>query len=250
MMQTALIIENEDVAAERLKRLLLTYNPDIVVVEVLRSIQESVSWLQDNKEPDVIFLDVELNDGLSIDIFKQVQVSAPVIFTTSHRQYAYDAFQLNGAAYLLKPFFYKAMEEALKKAESHIAHDTGSKPPEPVSGNNPGSFKSRFISKLNNEMTIIPTEKIYYFSVRYGAVFCSTTEGTTHQLDTSLDTLESELDPLRFFRLNRKYIACIDAIEKVSSYSSSRLAVKLKNNNDRILVGREKSNTFKTWLKS
>lgn len=245
MIQTALIIENETTAVERLKRLLQTYNPGLEIIAVLNDIEGSVEWLQNHKEPELIFLDVELNDGLSLDIFKQVKINAPVIFTTSHREYAYDAFQVDGAAYLLKPFFYKALEEAIKKVE--VKRDKGPLV-QTVAKPQPSPFKSRFISRVNGEMTVIPTEKILYFEVRHRTVFCATTSNTSHQLDSTLEAIALELDPQKFFRLNRKYIASISAIEKVASYSSSRLAVTLRHLKKPILVGRDKSTPFKVWL--
>tara|TARA_B100000678_G_scaffold289250_1_gene299396 strand:+ start:151 stop:909 length:759 start_codon:yes stop_codon:yes gene_type:complete len=247
-----LIIEDESPAAERLRRLLKPLLPDAFFHGPLDSVRSAVNWLNDNPNPDLIFLDIQLADGLSFDIFRQYDVNTPVIFCTAYDQYAIRAFKLNSIDYLLKPIDPHDLEGAvtkfLRQRETRAPHidveylQQSMQVQEKV-------YKSRFITRIGDQLKPVEVEGISLFYSADKITFMQLENGRPYPLDYSLDQVEGLVDPQRFFRVNRKFIISMSGIEDIRTYSSSRLKLKLKNVEDKdVLVSRERVNDFKKWL--
>jgi len=248
-----LIIEDEVYAAEKLEQMLLEINPSITVLAKLGSINESVKWLI-NHTCDLIFLDIQLSDGISFSIFDQIAINTPIIFTTAYDQYAIKAFQLNSISYLLKPIRKMELEESLKKYQSLksafgidfdmlLANIQGREP----------DYKKRFLIQIGEKIKKVELSEIAYFFVLEKAVFMKTFQGNTYPVDYTLDKLESLINPEKFFRINRKYIVNMDAISNMSAYSRSRIKLELKPKAEDefdTIVSIERSSDFKKWLNS
>ena len=246
-----LIIEDEVFAAEKLEQMLFDINPAISVLAKLGSINESVKWLMNNTT-DLIFLDIQLSDGISFSIFEQVTINTPIIFTTAYDQYAIKAFQLNSISYLLKPIRKKDLEESLKKYQSLksafsidfemlLANIQGRKP----------DYKKRFLIQIGEKIRKVELSEIAYFFVLEKAVYLKTFQGNSYPVEYTLDKLESLINPEKFFRINRKYIVSIDSISNMLAYSRSRVKLELKPNAEEELdtiVSIDRSSDFKKWL--
>lgn len=245
-----LIVEDENPAANRLIKLLKPLFPDAEIFGNLDTIQAAVDWLNTHPQPDLLFCDIQLADGISFEIFEKIQISAPVIFTTAFDQYAIRAFQVNAIDYLLKPIDPVDLARAVEKYKSHqlnsrmdIAMLKDLLSPKPA------SYKSRFLVKYGEKIQSIPAAEISFFFSEERVTFIQTDEGKKYVLEQTLEQTESVLDPSAFFRLNRKYICSFDAVEEIFTYSNSRLKVMLKNCADSdILISREKVQEFKSWL--
>ncbi|SEI83045.1 two component transcriptional regulator, LytTR family [Dyadobacter koreensis] len=249
-MTTILIVEDENPAAKRLIKLVKEILPDCEIFGNLDTITSAVEWLSNNAQPDLIFLDIQLADGISFEIFEHVKVESPIIFCTAFDQYAIKAFKLNSIDYLLKPVDPEELKNAIKKFQS------GRKAPEitldqikvllqPIQK----VYKNRFLVKVGERIQTIAIEEIGYFYSEDKVTFLMTRHGKKFIIDYTLDEVEAMLNPDGFFRLNRKYISSVDAIREVFTYSNSRLKIQLDQclDND-ILISREKMQPFKTWL--
>ncbi len=245
-----LIIEDERPAAARIKKLIGELLPLGEIHGHLDSISASVRWLKSNTAPDLIFCDIQLADGESFEIFEQVRVDSPIIFTTAFDQYAIKAFKLNSVDYLLKPIDPGELEKAIRKFQNQQTRGnldlnllkTLLKPQR-------DKYKSRFLVKFGEKIQSVVTGEIAFFFSAEKVTFLCTHEGRKYILDYTLDQLEGMLDPRRFFRLNRKYISSFSAIGEIHTYSNSRLKIKLEKCEDNdILVSREKVGALKEWL--
>lgn len=245
-----LIIEDEKIAAERLKNLILKIEPDIHILGITQSVKKSIEWLQNNPPPNLVFIDIQLADGLSFEIFEQIDANFPVIFTTAYDEYALKAFKLNSIDYLLKPIKPDELKQAIEK------YKTQHKPIEyplhifdGIMKNLTHKYKSKFAIKVGEHLRIINTSDVQCFFIIEKAVFLQNLEGRDYALNYSLDQLEDMLEPEEFFRINRKYIIALKAIKDIISYSNSRLLVKLQTNtDDNLVVSRERVQEFKQWL--
>ncbi|MCS4433727.1 LytR/AlgR family response regulator transcription factor [Aquiflexum gelatinilyticum] len=245
-----LIIEDERPAANRLRQLVLDLLPNAEIFGHLDSITSAVKWLETNVFPDLIFCDIQLADGQSFEIFERVKVSSPIIFTTAFDQFAIKAFKLNSVDYLLKPIDPKELAQAIQKFQSQqVRPGIELQQIRELLSPNSNHYKSRFLVKFGEKIQSVLTEDISIFYSEEKVTFLQTVEGRKYILDYTLDQLESMLDPRKFFRLNRKYIASFSAIAEIHTYSNSRLKIKLANccDND-ILISREKVGDFKDWL--
>ncbi|MGB5203201.1 MAG: LytTR family DNA-binding domain-containing protein [Eudoraea sp.] len=247
-----LIIEDEKPAARRLARLLNEL--DVQVATMLHSVEESVEWFQNNDHPDLIFLDIQLSDGLSFEIFDLVEVKSAIIFTTAYDEYALQAFKLNSIDYLLKPMDDEELESAVKKYQNlKPDHNQFSLDFEDIKKLlvNPleREYKKRFTIRLGQHLKIINADEIECFYSENKGTYASTTEGRNYLLDTTLENLENELSPQIFFRVSRKFYININHIKDIVSYTNSRLIIKLKRYNEQeIIVSRERVKDFKLWL--
>jgi len=245
-----LIIEDEKPAANRLKQLLKELIPEARLNGHLDSIESAVDWLVANPFPDLIFCDIQLADGHSFDIFDRVKVSSPIIFVTAFDQFAIKAFKLNSVDYLLKPIDPEDLKRAVEKFKSQyqtpqIDISLLKSLIQPAQKN----YKSRFMVKWGETIQSIDITEISFFYSHEKMVFLQTKARRKYVIDYTLDQLEELLDPQRFFRLNRKYIAEVGAIAGIFTYSNSRLKIKLAGSEDNdILVSREKVGEFKGWL--
>jgi len=254
-----LIIEDEPFAQQELKRLLGNVSREIEVIGCLDSIDDSIEWFNQNPFPDLVFMDIQLSDGLSFEIFKSVKISAPLIFTTAFDEYAIRAFKVNSIDYLLKPIDPDGLAAALNKFEEIKTQYTSNLPKlnmeqleNVLASIRPKSdYKSRFITKVGDQIKHIKTEDISYFFADDNIVFLVTENQGKYIIDYSLNQLETYLDPKHFFRLNRTYYANIKAIAKVHKFFNSRLKIELKPAvQEDILISRVKVSEFLNWLES
>jgi DNA-binding LytR/AlgR family response regulator len=246
-----LIIEDEIFAAEKLADMLHEIDPKINVLAKMGSITESVKWLMQNNA-DLIFLDIQLSDGISFSIFEQVTVNTPVIFTTAYDQYAIKAFQLNSIAYLLKPIRTADLAESLKKYKSlksafHIDFETLLTN---IQGKEP-AYKKRFLIQIGEKIRKVEvTETAYFYSLDKG-IYLHTFEGKSYPVEFTLDKLETLLNPSSFFRINRKFLVNMDSISKMVAYSRGRVKLELKpkpEDDFDTIVSIDRSLDFKKWL--
>ena len=251
-----LIIEDEQFAQNELKRQLNSIDPAIEIMDCLESIEESIDWLESNDEPDLIFLDVQLSDGLSFEIFQQVEIKTPIIFTTAFDQYAVQAFKLNSIDYLMKPVERYELEQALDKYSE--LHGGSSKnemtfDPEKIQKlleiNLGKEYKKRFIIKTGDRLRHVSVEDIAYFYSEDDYTYLVARENAKFIIGFKLDELVNLLDPNEFFRLSRKYISNVHSIKLVNKYFNSRLEVILEPpTKDQILISRVRVPEFMQWL--
>ena len=248
------IIEDEKPAAKRLTKLLVDLNSEIQIITRIDTVKKSAQWFIDNDSPDLIFMDIQLADGLSFEIFEQVEINSPVIFTTAYDEYALRAFKVNSIDYLLKPIDIDELRNTFEKMEKfgfnapRSQQDTAHQIAQAMQMLT-SQHKNRFIIKVGEHIKSVPTNDIQYYYSRDKATFCTTLEGRNYLLDYSLEQIESMLDPKRVYRINRKYIISIESIKDIISYSNSRLKIILHNNDDNdIIVSRDRVAEFKRWL--
>lgn len=245
-----LIIEDEKPAANRLIKLLLQHFPGDELIANLDTVTRAVRWLEENPAPDLVFCDIQLADGISFEIFEQVKVQSPVIFTTAFDQYAIKAFQVNAVDYLLKPIDPEALAQAIAKFKARqIQASLDLTLLKSLIHTPEKSFKSRFLVRFGEKIQSVPVGEVAFFFSEERVTFLQTLEGKKYVLDSTLEQVESQVDPGIFFRLNRKYLTQVNAIEEVLTYSNSRLKVILRDCKDSdILVSREKVNALKEWM--
>jgi DNA-binding LytR/AlgR family response regulator len=245
----AIILEDETRAANHLERLLAKVAPAILVIAKLESVRDAVKYLQTNPEPELIFSDIQLADGLSFEIYKQVAVNCPIIFTTAYDHYAIEAFKTNGIDYLLKPVEEERLLKAIEKAR-HFS--PGLVLEKLLAMNRPAgekAYKSRFMVKVGDKIKSVQVEEILVFYSQEKASFIRTSHAHTYCIDYALDQLEPMLDPEKYFRINRKYIVSIDACTNILAWTNSRLRLKIDGIDDSdIIVARERVQEFKNWL--
>lgn len=246
-----LIIEDEALAAERLEKLLNEITPEIQVVAKLCSIKESVKWLLINKA-DLIFLDIQLSDGLSFSIFEKISIQTPIIFTTAYDQYAIKAFNLNSISYLLKPIRKNELSESLRKYKSlKSAFSIDFESLLAVVQGKQAEYRKRFLIQIGDKFRKIEIENIAYFYALEKNVFLKTFENSSYPVDFSLDGLEHCIDPVKFFRINRRYIVNMESITNMYAWSRSRIKLVLNpqpdDENDTI-VSIDRSSDFKKWM--
>ena len=245
-----LIIEDEKPAAEKLKKSIQKIDPGISVEAMLGSIKEAIVWLQKNPVPELIFMDIELTDGLSFKIFNAVNITCPVIFVTAYDEYWQEAFEHNSIDYLLKPVKQEKLEATLKKYEQLKQYFTSNLQQLIQWQQQPQqqAYKKRFLVKKGNDYLTIKTEDIAYFYAIHKLVCMVEKEGQKFILDKSLSDLEKELEPAMFYRVNRKFLVNINAIRKIKTYPKSKLQLELTPSiNEDIIVSQENATAFKEW---
>lgn len=248
-----IIIEDEKPSARRLQRMLEKL--DVSVNQMLHSVEESIEWFQNNEHPDLIFLDIQLSDGLSFKIFDTIEIKSSIIFTTAFDEYALQAFKLNSIDYLLKPIDDEELEVAVNKYKEfkpkaknvQLNFDDIKK----LLSNGPveREYKKRFTTKIGQHLKMISVDEIECFYSENKGTYAHTIEGRDYLLDTTLEKLEEELSPKMFFRISRKYYININAIKDIISYTNSRLQLKLNSYKEQeVIVARERVKDFKLWL--
>lgn len=245
------IIEDEALAADRLEKIIKDIDPDIQIEAKLGSIKESVKWLAIHKV-DLIFLDIQLSDGISFSIFDQININTPVIFTTAYDQYAVKAFQLNSVSYLLKPIRKTELAESLQKYKAlKSSFNIDFNELLAAFQANPINYKKRFLIQIGDKYRKIDIDEIAYFCACDKSVFLRTLEGNSYAIDQTLDSLEHSIDPNVFFRINRSFIISLKSISNMISWSRSRIKLVLspvvENENDTI-VSIDRSSDFKKWM--
>ncbi len=247
-----IIIEDEKPAARRLNRMLGDLN--INVNTMLHSVQESIEWFTNNEHPDLIFLDIQLSDGLSFEIFDTLTIRSSIIFTTAYDEYALKAFKLNSIDYLLKPIDDDELETAVNKYNEQLPQkqqlqvdfeDIKKLLINPIDR----VYKKRFTAKVGQHLKIFSVEDVECFYSENKGTYLHTTDNRNYLIESTLEALEEELNPQQFFRVSRKFYVNINAIKDIISYTNSRLQIKLNHFNEQeIIVARERVKDFKSWL--
>jgi two-component system response regulator LytT len=253
---TTIIIEDEKPAARLLQRKLEKINIQVGVM--LHSVEEALDWFSKNEHPDLIFLDIQLSDGLSFEIFDKIEIKSAVIFTTAYDEYALKAFKLNSIDYLLKPIDEDDLEVAILKFKDHFQI--------PKNGNetmqldfeqirkmlaNPfeKTFKKRFTVKIGQHLKVISIDEIECFFSENKGTYIHTFDNRNYLIDGTLEVLEQEIDAASFYRISRKFIISLKAIKEIVVYSNSRLKIILPSyKDDEVIVSREKVAGFKNWI--
>lgn len=246
-----IIIEDEQLAARRLENMVKSIDPTIEIIAKLESVKESVEWFQRNEQPDLIFLDIHLEDGLSFSIFDQVKVNSPIIFTTAFDEYAIKAFKLKSIDYLLKPIVQNDLEKAIAKFR-----DWGEKKQLidvselfRLMNMTPKQYRERFSVVVGQKLKSIDVKEINYFFSNSGITFVAMQPKGQYSLDLSLDNLMEELDPKKFFRVNRQYIVSLQSIVNIHIFPKSRLKLELNPPvPEGVFVSLDKVVDFKKWL--
>ncbi|TXE09993.1 response regulator transcription factor [Seonamhaeicola algicola] len=247
-----IIIEDEKPSARRLQRMLNELG--IEAETMLHSVEESIQWFQENTHPDLIFLDIQLSDGLSFEIFETIKIKSAIIFTTAYDEYALQAFKLNSIDYLLKPIDTDELENAVTKYQENAPKkqavtldftDIKNLLVNPLDR----EYKKRFSVKVGQHLKLINVDEIECIYSENKGTYLFTTDGRNYLLDKTLDQLEDDLEPQTFYRINRKFYVNINAIKDMVSYTNSRLQIKLKAYNEQeVIVARERVKDFKAWL--
>ena len=245
-----LIIEDEQATALRLKKLLTEIDPEIEVMDILDSIESSVNWYQQNKVPELVFQDIQLADGSSFEIFKEIKMEVPVIFITAFDQYAIDAFKVNSVDYLLKPVNKTQLSESIEKFKRIHKNDQEIFDYHKLARIiHKDDFQKRFVVRYGQKIKSIETADIAYFYTDSGNNFFRTFNNETYPLDFSLDKLENMLNPDEYYRINRQFIIHIKSIDEMYTYSKSRVKIELTPPCEiETIASTERSNKIKKWL--
>jgi DNA-binding LytR/AlgR family response regulator len=251
-----LIIEDEAPAFRRLEKLLEQVDPKIEILEVFDTVEDSVEWIQNpDAKPDLIFMDIQLSDGISFEIFEKTKVQYPVIFTTAFDEYMLKAFKVNSIDYLLKPIKKEDLAQGLSKFRSlrnafnHTAAEVDLNEVIQSIRLDDKKYKSRFLVKLGDKLISVETSDIAYFYLHHAVVHLVTRSGKNYLMDYNLDELAQQLDPEIFYRINRQYLAHFSAITTVHKYHKGKLLVDLNPERDeQVVVSAEKAADFKSWL--
>ncbi len=248
------IIEDEHLTAERIATLLGQIDPGIEVISIIDSVKRSVEWFKEGQKADLVFMDIQLADGLSFDIFDRITIDAPVIFITAFQEYAIKAFKVNSVDYLLKPVTEDDLRAALDKYRRYhnrelsiptIGGDLLQNIREMISK----PYKSRFMVRVGDHIKTVDVANILYFFSLQKGTYLHTSDKHTYVVDYTLGRLEELLDPLQFHRINRRYLITHRAISDVITLSSSKLKVILAHSDDdEVYISRERVTTFKEWL--
>ena len=249
-----IIIEDEKPAARLLQRKLEKIN--IKVDVMLHSVEESIEWFSKNEHPDLIFLDIQLSDGLSFEIFDKIAIKSAIIFTTAYDEYALRAFKLNSIDYLLKPIdeddlliAISKFKNQFQKSENTIVNLDFEQIKRMLQNPFERSYKTRFTVKIGQHLKVITNDEIECFFSENKGTYIHTIDNRNYLIDGTLELLENELDPKNNFRVSRKFIIPLKSIKEIQVHSNSRLKIILPTyKEDEVIVAREKVQDFKTWI--
>jgi DNA-binding LytR/AlgR family response regulator len=243
------IIEDEIPAAKKLKKMLLESSYNIEIIKVLTSIAESLKWFLSNELPELILMDVELSDGLSLNLIKKVNISCPIIFITAFDEYWQEAFEHNSIDYLLKPLKKERLETALNKFNELKDFFTSRYQNLLNYQESEKKFKDRFLVKRGKEFASIKSDQIAFFYATHKFVCLVEKSGSKFILDNSLSEIEKQINTAFFYRINRKYLVHINSIKKISSLSKSKLLIEvIPTPPDELVISAENSSDFKIWM--
>ncbi len=253
----AVIVEDETLVANNLRMLIQDTEPGVEILAVLPSLKAAADWFNRHPQPDLVFMDIQLSDGVSFDLFKSVSLECPIIFTTAYNEYAIRAFKVNSIDYLLKPVDREDLQAAFGKfhrLHKHVAKEDLRGQLEMLlrdmqHGPEKKKYKERFMVHVRNRIIPVSTEATAYFC-KEELIFLVTTDGHRHISDYStLEEVEHVLDPAKFFRANRQYILHLQTIESIRTHATGKLTVRLKPPlNLEVDISREKAPSFKEWL--
>ena len=249
MISRILIVEDEKLNADRIKRLVKAIRPKAVIVAVLETVSESIEWFANNEAPDVVLLDVRLSDGVSFNILDKVKIACPIIFTTAYDEYAVRAFKYISIDYLLKPVEQEELENAFEKLESFKQEGASPSIESLLNFLKPKEFRNRFLLPYRDGYKTIQIDEIAYFFTELKITRAKLKSGVEEVLPQTMEELEQQVDPRCFFRANRQFIIHLDAVEQVHNYFNGKLKIVLKRNSGtEIIVSRDKANALKAWL--
>ena len=246
-----IIIEDEKPAARLLQRKVEKLG--LQVNTMLHSVEESITWFQNNAHPDLIFLDIQLSDGLSFEIFEKIDIKSAVIFTTAYDEYALRAFKLNSIDYLLKPIDEDELEVAINKFKVRTQAQNFSLDFEAIKRMlvNPVAkeYKKRFSVKIGQQLKVISIDEVECFYSENKGTYIHTLDNRDYLIDATLEVLETEINPKDFYRVSRKFIVPLKAVKEIQVYSNSRLKIILPTyKDDEVIVARERVSDFKEWI--
>ena len=247
-----IIVEDEQLAAGRLMTLLANYDPSIEIIARLASIEDTVQYLRNHSHPDLLLLDIQLSDGHSFEIFKQVSYNGPVIFTTAYDIYALEAFKLLSIDYILKPVTQEALAVALNKFKTLSLSFNASLLNANIPALNEPRYKKRFLGKIGQRLFFIDSNDIAFFQADNKIVYLIDKSGTRYIVEHTMEKLEEQLDPRHFFRLNRKFIVSIQAILQVKPYFNSRLKLSVlgASQQEEMVISRDRVAEFRQWAEN
>ena len=247
----AVIVEDEEFASKRLAQLVTDLAPEISIVSVLGSVEEGKKWFSSNTFPDLVFMDIQLNDGYGFDILDDLKDHPPIIFTTAYNEFAIRGFKYNGVDYLLKPIVKADLKKALEKFKKNVTRNVQSPSDniEQLKQLFHKEYKHRFMVKVGNQFRSFNVEDIAFFKSHEGMIFLHTHAGQSYPIEYTIDQLENILNPIHFFRVNRKFMVSVKSVVEIHSYFNSRLLLKLlPKEEEQIIVSRERTTNFKKWL--
>ncbi|SNY94662.1 LytR/AlgR family response regulator transcription factor [Flagellimonas pacifica] len=247
----AVIVEDEEFASKRLAQLVGELAPEIEIEARLNSVESGAKWFKKNELPDLVFLDIQLNDGYGFDILDDIEDHPPVIFTTAYNEFAIRGFKYNGVDYLLKPIVKMDLKAALEKFKKNVTRNghTHTDNLEHLKQLFHKEYKHRFMVKVGNQFRSFNVEDIAYFKSQDGLICLQTHSGQSYPIEYTIDQLENILNPIHFFRINRKFMVSVKAVVEIHSYFNSRLLLKLLPMVDeQVIVSRERTTNFKKWL--
>jgi len=250
-----LIIEDEALAAAKLERMVQRFSSSYIILDKLRSVEESKSWFENNQPPDLLFLDIHLLDGTCFDLLDQVEILCPVIFTTAYQDFVLDSFKVHSIDYLIKPVSFKKLQQSLHKFERLVAQhqekaadDDYQEIIEVIRSTNK-EYKTRFLVKFGSKLLPIAIDQIAYFISKDRITFLITKDDKKYPISATLDELETTLDPATFFRINRQVILHVQSIRQVHKHFNGRLKVDLQLETDEdIMVSSRRASEFQSWL--
>ncbi len=250
-MPTVLIIEDELPNIQRLEKMLGLLDSSITIAARLQTVGDSIKWLQTNEQPDIIFMDIRLTDGLSFEIFNHVEIRVPVIFITAYDEYALRAFEVNGVDYLLKPLDAEKLEKSVQRAKMLMPHGVDAsilqlvqrmQTKDPV-------YRSRFLINYRDKYILVQAGEIAYFKSEHKTTYLVMNNSQRYVIDQPLEVLEKEMDPQVFFRVSRQLIISLKSIHKIYQSFNGQLKIELTPALDEgIMISRDRSNQLKKWL--
>lgn len=257
-----LIVEDEDLAVKKIQKTLASVDSEAEITGITDSIKSTVEWIQQNPQPDLILMDIELADGQSFEIFNLVEIKSPVIFTTSYDEYALKAFKINSIDYLLKPVQKEELQAALAKfkkiKQAYGAGDTNGENKDVNLDSlvkelqrklQPKDYRKRFLVKHAQKLVSVEIDEIAYFFSDGRLNFFKTNDNRKFVVDYTMDELQDMLDPAQYFRISRSFYVSVNSIDKIDDYFGNRLILQLKPTVDKeALVSREKVTDFKKWM--
>ncbi len=250
-MMHVLIVEDERPAADRLRQLIREINPDIIIVGVTETVEETVNWLSGHPLPTLIMMDIQLDDGLCFEIFDAIRLDVPIIFTTAFNEYSLQAFKVNSIDYLLKPIAKEELTVALDKYSriSHHQPDLETQIKRAFQALKK-TYRNRFLIKIGAHYKSIPVGEISCFYIQNKGTYLRTLRGHSYAIDFTLEQLTDILDPQLFYRINRSCVVQIDAIVQLNAFSSSRLQLTLEHmeRSELLVISRDKVPDFKNWI--
>ncbi|HMG16260.1 MAG TPA: LytTR family DNA-binding domain-containing protein [Saprospiraceae bacterium] len=248
-----LIIEDEMPTALNLEKTIKEIDQDFELLGFIDTVESAINYFNTNPAPDVVFMDIQLADGKSFEIFDEVEIKCPIIFCTAFDEYAIEAFKVNGIDYLLKPFDKQSVEQALKKLNDLKAHFNSGYPDQEMMTDILHSihknYKTSFLVSFRDRMIPLVAEEIAYFTIEHELTFLYTFEQKKYLVSSTLEELENQLDPRMFYRANRQYLVNFSSISEVEHYFARKLLLKLKTDTkQQIVISKAKASSFINWM--